>query len=286
MPEIDEKPVELPIAIQVGRILRHTREAKGMTVDEVARQVRLHPNYIHALESGNSENLPGKIFIIGFLRLYAKHLEVINDDLVIEMIDHLVSQKDQLSKSFFPAPASNSRSSPGKLLAFGGLLLLFILFIVYEKFYYLQATDGGNRPLSSRNDEKPVVEHPPDPGRYAYRPPAGSESVVVALPELPVAAGTNVNERDSITIEATAKVWIQVRDRSNRLIYSATMKNGEQYRLPEEGAPHEALFGNAALVRLRVGHAELPPLGKPGEVIRNFKLDRKALLQRLPAAAR
>ncbi|MBF0159332.1 MAG: helix-turn-helix domain-containing protein [Magnetococcales bacterium] len=290
-----EEPVEKigkmdsSVMARAGEVLRHTRESKGLTLDEVARQLRLHPTHIHALETGHSVDLPGKVFTIGFLRIYAQYLGLTNHETIVEMVDRLVNQQDRLSRSFFPPPASNSRSNPGKLLIFLSLLLLFALFIIYEKFYHLQPVDHGMSSSTTigRSDSKPAaVDHPADAGRYSYRPPADSETVMIPLPD-PVTSNQNdSNQRDSITIEATAKVWIQIRDRYNRLIYSATMKSGEQYRLPEEGGPHEALLGNGAAVRVRVGNTDIPLSGKQGEVIRNFKLDRKTLLQRLPTSAR
>ena len=59
-----------------GKVLAEARERLGLSVAEVARQLRLSPRQIEALEADDHASLPGKTFLRGFLRNYAKLLQL------------------------------------------------------------------------------------------------------------------------------------------------------------------------------------------------------------------
>jgi cytoskeleton protein RodZ len=58
----------------VGLFLRSLREQKSITVDEVARQIRIRNVYISAIEDDSYEALPGRAYALGFVRTYAEYL--------------------------------------------------------------------------------------------------------------------------------------------------------------------------------------------------------------------
>jgi len=55
-----------------GAMLRAARESAGMTVDAVAQNLKLAPRQVKAIEDGDYEELPGRTFIRGFVRNYAR----------------------------------------------------------------------------------------------------------------------------------------------------------------------------------------------------------------------
>lgn len=58
----------------VGQILRHTREAKGITLEDVAQRTYIKLPYLAALEAGNIEDLLAPVFVHGYIRQYARLL--------------------------------------------------------------------------------------------------------------------------------------------------------------------------------------------------------------------
>ncbi|MFI4999375.1 MAG: helix-turn-helix domain-containing protein [Reyranellales bacterium] len=58
----------------VGRLLRDQREARGLTVGDVEKRLRIRRHYLEAIEQGRFDLLPGATYIPAFLRAYAKHL--------------------------------------------------------------------------------------------------------------------------------------------------------------------------------------------------------------------
>nr|VFJ50748.1 MAG: protein RodZ, contains Xre-like HTH and DUF4115 domains [Candidatus Kentron sp. DK] len=59
-----------------GRQLREARRSYNLTVEDVAAYLRLHPATVHNLEEDNYAHLPGPTFVRGYLRSYARSLDM------------------------------------------------------------------------------------------------------------------------------------------------------------------------------------------------------------------
>src|SRR6476661_2658664 len=59
-----------------GNVLAAAREEMNLSVTDVARHLKLSPAQVEALEDGAYERLPGRVFVRGFLRNYAKLLGI------------------------------------------------------------------------------------------------------------------------------------------------------------------------------------------------------------------
>ena len=58
----------------VGRLLRDQREARGLTVADIEKKIRIRRHFVEALEVGRFDLLPGAAYIPAFLRAYATHV--------------------------------------------------------------------------------------------------------------------------------------------------------------------------------------------------------------------
>jgi cytoskeleton protein RodZ len=58
----------------LGEKLRQAREARGVTISEIAEQTRISSHYLEAIESDDYRTLPGGIFNKGFVKSYAKYV--------------------------------------------------------------------------------------------------------------------------------------------------------------------------------------------------------------------
>ncbi|WP_339410404.1 RodZ family helix-turn-helix domain-containing protein [Pseudomonas sp. EA_35y_Pfl2_R5] len=70
--------------INPGETLRKARESRGWTIAEVAAQLNLTPQRLSQVEQGAFEKLPGHTFARGYVRAYAKLLDVDQNRLVLE----------------------------------------------------------------------------------------------------------------------------------------------------------------------------------------------------------
>jgi len=62
--------------MSVGRTLREARERLGLSLDEVSNRIKFSQKQIEALESDDFKSLPESAFLRGFIRSYARLLEL------------------------------------------------------------------------------------------------------------------------------------------------------------------------------------------------------------------
>jgi cytoskeleton protein RodZ len=65
-----------------GDQLRAARESHGLSIDAVAQHLKLAPRQVRALEDGDFAKLPGRTFIRGFARNYARLMQLDADAIV------------------------------------------------------------------------------------------------------------------------------------------------------------------------------------------------------------
>lgn len=61
---------------ELGHILREARDTRGLTLSEVQEQTRISQRYLEALEMGDYDLLPSPVHVRGFLRNYARFLNL------------------------------------------------------------------------------------------------------------------------------------------------------------------------------------------------------------------
>ena len=61
---------------EIGEILKDARENRGLTLNEVYESLRIQPKYLSALESGEYHLFPSSTHVRGYLRKYARHLNL------------------------------------------------------------------------------------------------------------------------------------------------------------------------------------------------------------------
>jgi cytoskeleton protein RodZ len=66
----------------IGEKLKTTRESRGFSLEQVARDTNIARRYIGALESEDFSAFPGEPYLIGFLRNYAEYLGMDSEELV------------------------------------------------------------------------------------------------------------------------------------------------------------------------------------------------------------
>ena len=66
------RDAESDAAASAGARLRDARMAAGLSIDAVAQQLKLAPRQVQALEDDDFAQLPGRTFVRGFMRNYAR----------------------------------------------------------------------------------------------------------------------------------------------------------------------------------------------------------------------
>lgn len=76
-----------PDRVGPGAQLRAAREATGLSLEQAAQQLKLAPRQVKALEEEDFAQLPGRTFARGFVRNYARLLNLDGEDLLAQLPD-------------------------------------------------------------------------------------------------------------------------------------------------------------------------------------------------------
>lgn len=107
----------------VGHALRHERELRGMTTSEIAAKTRIPVKILEAIEDERFAELPGEVFVRGFVKSYAQALGLDPRPLVARL--HL-DEEVEFSTLSFDEEDDRARKV-GVAFAVVVLLLLFSL---------------------------------------------------------------------------------------------------------------------------------------------------------------
>jgi cytoskeletal protein RodZ len=66
----------------IGQYLKRHREERAMSVEEVSRATRIPVGNLERLENDHFDDLPGEVFVRGFLKAYARAVAIPVDDVL------------------------------------------------------------------------------------------------------------------------------------------------------------------------------------------------------------
>jgi cytoskeletal protein RodZ len=110
----------------VGQLLRRQRESKQMSVEEVSRATRVPMSSVELIESDQFDELPGEVFVRGFLKSYARAVGLSGEEVLARYTaSRRVAWVTPLPIMSPTRPARGRRF--GVAIAFVLLLILFTL---------------------------------------------------------------------------------------------------------------------------------------------------------------
>lgn len=288
----------------VGEQLRQEREMRGLSIDEIAQTLKLGYRQVEALESGNWQALPGATFIRGFVRNYARFLQLDVaplmaqlDEVVAKPVDNLATRKTQ--PAALPSSAVGVSRRDRAVVFFGVLLVAAAMLAYFLMPADLSALRDSAQTLLDSFSEKAATPVAPSSPAQPEAPAAASEPVFppgttpqqVMYPQELTPAANSGPAAQAAQTEAPRTVaapdatpvspetpqlrflfdkdsWIEVRDRNNKTVFSQRLGPGTEQAVSGEG-PLSVVIGYAPGVRLfwRGQAVDLAPHSK-GDVAR------------------
>ena len=110
--------------ITVGQFLRKRREEKKVSLESVAKVTRINLGRLEALERDEFHLLTGEVFIRGYLRSYAKVIELNPEEVIALYQDQIEAKRNQFQD------ITRDQPSPDSFLKFILKLFLNILYTI------------------------------------------------------------------------------------------------------------------------------------------------------------
>lgn len=89
-----------------GRWLSQQRELRGLSVEAIAKATKIPPTLVAALESGQAERFPERVFLLNYIRSYATAVGLSPDDAVNRF--HEIPEAPR-AEAFDPAALESDR---------------------------------------------------------------------------------------------------------------------------------------------------------------------------------
>ncbi len=184
-----DTPQQLPPVEGPGRLLREARERKQLGQHAVADALHLRVSVVDALENDRYDQLPPATFSRGYLRAYAKLVEVPEHEVMAAF--------DRLHGNAEPPPLSTRQRSSS---SGGGRLLLGILVLLVVVLAGLWAVREWRESRSDTAPEAPAAAPSVDEQQPLPQESSGAEAIIEQTPE-PLAA--DVEESASEPVATT-----------------------------------------------------------------------------------
>jgi len=243
---------------RLGVYLRSRREARGVSVEAMARATRIPPRILEAVEQDRLRELPAPVFVRGFIRAYLRQLGDSPRE-ALALYDAWVAAHIPQA----PPPPPRFRLHPPLVAA--ALLLLGLA----AGLYLLAPRPPGNGPGPAER----VSSRAPD-----LAPSAGG--LTAGTPTRPVAGEPGAGPRGVGVVAESGARRLVVRAREQTWVRVETGAGGATQELLAPGETREwrspsrfvLTVGNAGGVTLELDGEPLPSLGASGEVVRELVL--------------
>ena len=245
---LDEQLVEAEPS-PVGEQLRLAREAKKLSLEDVAAQTRIPLRHLASIETGDWDNLPAPTYTIGFAKSYASAVGLDRSEVGNQLREEMGGQRFATSASDVFEPADPRRTMP-KGLVIGAIIAVVVLIVLMSWLNKrsLEEPEANNAAMAETTAPAPVTPQ-------------------VAAPSAAPAAA-----QGPVVLAAVAPVWLQVSDRGGASLFTGMMQPGQTYAVPATATAPILKTGKPEALRITVGNAVAPPVGPPATVVSDVSL--------------
>jgi cytoskeletal protein RodZ len=286
----------------LGPYLRGLREAKGMSLDDIARSTRVGRRHLEALESDTFGELPAPVFVKGFIRAYCEFLEC-SPEKAVDLYRETTGEPASSHGPMRPLVVPRSRLA-------GPLAISIALFValgasLFALRFGLQPSPKDTTAAVSApaRDELPRIPAPEGSGKggaiaaatptAAQAPAAKAGPAAAAAPAssiAPVASAPPLAPAPPVASAPPASTPpLEAKPGNHRLVVRALEPTWLRVQVDEGQVAEELLqagavrewsaarrftltVGNAGGVEMDLNGKRMPPLGARGEVIQRLVL--------------
>jgi cytoskeleton protein RodZ len=248
-----------PVRANLGEMLRHARELRELSLEDLAHCLRLEPRIIRHLENDQFDQLPAPAFTRGYVRSIAKELDIDSAPLLAVLDLRFKTEPPPLSDFESRAPVEMTSDSGIIRYTTVGLVIVIIVMVA---LWWRAHDDPGLKPQTATQAQSTadpataplpydfeIVVHPDTPFyRLAPAKKTTAPATGVGLAADVLDAGSPApSATDAIVITTREDAWIDVRDAIGARLFYDLARSGREVRLSGI-APYALTIGNAPAV--------------------------------------
>ncbi|MBU2850871.1 RodZ domain-containing protein [Acidithiobacillus ferrivorans] len=242
---------------EITQDLRTAREAHGWSLHQVAERLHITEVQVKGLEDGNYAALPGAAFARGFLKNYARLLEL-NPEPLLKTYD-ASNEGSGLhpSENVLPNCEGPLLDYSRRMLIFSVLVMIAIIVAAWwfwsqQRAQSLPATATSPTVVKHPAASAPVLRGAPSVSPTVLAPHAVTQAAVVAVGQstVPVAVSqfASAAAGPGLAFQFSADCWVQVKDASGKTLLAVLGHRGNVLRVDSGTPPYHVLVGKASAV--------------------------------------
>lgn len=283
MPESGLHNEDATSPASAGELLRKTRLEQGLNLQGVASYLHLTPRQVEALEAGRYEELPGEVYIRGFLKNYARFLGInANQVLALYQQGEGAGGRARYARKIAMKSEGPLIENSWLTVVWALTIMLFVAAIVLvfykrndnlsqvDKLVFQQLSKAADRDaglarvapglssaLTASAATAPIIS--------VFENRAGGVSL--ATPTSAPAVSTPPEKVDQLRFTYTGKVWVEVKDAKGNTLLKRIAREGDENSVQGK-APFGVTLGNALAAQITLDGVPVPvPATRPNQVV-------------------
>ncbi|MEZ4269401.1 MAG: helix-turn-helix domain-containing protein [Myxococcota bacterium] len=159
---------------ELGQVLKAAREARGMTVDQVAQITKVSGQILHGIEDGERLGLPEPVYLRGFVRAYAIAVGIDPHE-VLRLVRNEIDSDRRAAAPNMRAPGGHSNhrldKGAGSRILFGDavesrrglhashVVLLLLAVGIFFAAWLISGQRTGDVAASAAPESPPEIQH-------------------------------------------------------------------------------------------------------------------------------
>lgn len=244
--------------MSIGETLRQAREQMGISPEEVENQIKIRRKYIIAMENNEFNILPGGVYVKGFLRSYAKFLNL-NAEALVKQYDDLNRQNDDVEQQQDSGLSGIKRNNP---FNWRSLAIVAVTLIVLGFVYWTGALDNKSRgDIPGSMDREMASDNKPEtmPGGQDRKNEQSG----------PSSQNNEDNKHQGMDVELRVinkECWMRVVVDNKDVVFEGMVNPGNT-KVFRGNQSVQVRLGDAGAVKVIVNGKDYGYLGAPGNVV-------------------
>jgi cytoskeletal protein RodZ len=227
--------------IKIGSLIKERRESLGISIFDVSNILKINPTYIEAIEKGDIDRFPAEVYYKGFLKNYAKYLEVDISGMLQEL-----KIKEESTIRTIEKKKTNKKWHFGYI--FVACVALFIIFS-WARIEYIKMKSKSEFEKRQNTSFKTMTT---------------AKELALHEQKKQILGMKEKSSKNLIIIKTKDDCWIEVKDGENK-IFRGLLVSGEKREIDYKKGLRLKV-GNAEAVEIEINGKKMDKLGSKGEV--------------------
>jgi cytoskeletal protein RodZ len=282
--------------------LKATREALGLSLEDVFNQTRVRVAYLQAIENKEFHLLPVPVYTKNFIKIYARALGIDSEPIIKDYENYLNSLKE--AQTLPPENVSGKKLLSARItshkthwvIVFVLMAIIVVSWIIYKQYEsssnIINSTNRITNAIrqnqeqnvkSSFNTTVPVAEqtkanHAPALNEINKQLPVEKQTTSgnsensnvkpfikqISPPVENIQTASDRGEANLLVIRAIEETWMRVKADQNPS-FQILLKPGEKFE--RKAANFDIYIGNAGGIKIQFKGKDMEDLGKTGDVV-------------------